>query len=94
MQNVANISEVSIFPVKPVDGLVGWASFVLDSRFYVGNLGLHSTPNGSIRIVYPATTLPNGKRIQVFHPITRQTGDLVLAAISDKYEEIIRKFSK
>jgi stage V sporulation protein G len=41
------ISEVNITPVKPIDGLVAFASCVIDSQLYVGSIGVHKLLDGS-----------------------------------------------
>ena len=90
MKNVAlHQSEISWLPVKPTpNGLLGFCSFVLCDSFYVGNVALHATSTGDLRLVYPDKVLPNGKRIHVFHPIKQEAGDIVLSAISQKYQQI------
>lgn len=44
------ISEVNIVPVKPNNGLVAFASVVLDESLYLGSIGVHSRLDGSYRI--------------------------------------------
>lgn len=80
MQNDAaiQISEFEILPIKPKAGLIGFASFVLNQSFYVSNIAIHTRHDGNIRLVYPAKTLPNGKVVNLFHPITQFAGQLVL----------------
>lgn len=70
------IGDIQIFPVKPRDGLIACASCVINGAFYAGNIAIHTSavaPDG-IRLVYPDKTLPNGKLINCFHPITKQAG--------------------
>ncbi len=89
MENVAILSEISIFPIKPTsEGLLGFTSFVLNDHFYAGNIAIVSRPNGSLRLVYPEKILPNAKRINIFHPITKKAGDLILFEVTKKYQEI------
>ena len=80
------ISEIEIVPVKPKNGLLAFASFVLNREFYVGNVAIFSRPDGQdYRLVYPTKVLPNGKSIACFHPITRQAGDWVKANVIAEY---------
>ncbi len=90
MKNVAlHLSEITWLPVKPTpDGLVGFCSMVLCDSFYLGNIALHATGTGDLRLVYPDKVLPNGKRIHVFHPITKEAGNIVLSAVSEKYQQV------
>jgi len=86
------ISEIQIIPIKPKDGLVAFASFVIDDQFYVGDIAIYTRPSGQdYRLVYPCKILPNGKRINCFHPINRETGECMKKAIIDKYLEMVSK---
>ena len=83
------LTEIEIIPIKPINGLLGFASFVIDSKFYVGNIGIHSTANGNIRLLYPDKRLPNGKIISSFHPITKHAGIEITKQITCKYNNIL-----
>jgi len=86
-----DISEIEIIPVKPRSGLVAFASFVLDHRFYVGDVAIHTRPSGGYRLLYPEKTLATGKRINVVYPIGREAGDAVERAVIEKFEELLMK---
>jgi hypothetical protein len=47
------ISEVQVRPVKPKDGLVGFASFTLYKSSYVTSVGIRTRPAGGYRLTYP-----------------------------------------
>lgn len=84
------VTEVEIVPVKPHDGLVAFASCLVNGQLYLGNIGVHTRPDGSgYRLVFPVKVLPNGKRIQCVHPVTREAGELLLEAISSRFEELV-----
>ena len=85
------ISEIQIVPIKPRNGLVAFASCVLNHSLYIGNIAVYTSPTNEdgYRLVYPARTLPNGKEINSVHPINRETGRAISAAIIDKYKEIL-----
>ena len=34
------LTEIQIVPIKPVNGLVGFASFVFDDTLYLGSVGI------------------------------------------------------
>ncbi len=91
MSNEITLSEIQILPVKPRNGLIAFASFVLNESFYVGNIAIYTTPNGlDYRLVYPLKILSNGKSINIFHPITKEAGEVVRLAITEKYNSLIR----
>ncbi len=84
------VSEVEIIPVKPHGGLVAFASCVINDQLYLGNIAIHTRLDGSgWRLVFPVKVLPNGKEIQCVHPVTREAGELLLQAISRKFEALI-----
>lgn len=85
-----SISEVDIIPVKPRNGLIAFASCVVNGQLYLGNIAIHTRLDGSgYRLVFPVKVLPNGKEIQCVHPVTRQAGDRLLEAIVEKFEALI-----
>ena len=87
-----NISEVQIVPVRPKDGLVAFASCVINSQFYIGNIAIFTRPDGKdFRLVYPSKVLPNGKEINIVHPINKETGEIIKEAIVNKYLELISR---
>ena len=90
------VSEIQIIPVKPKDGLIAFASCVVNNQFYIGNIAIYTSPStpDNFRLVYPIKVLPNGKEINCVHPINRETGELIKRAIVDKYEELIIKTAK
>ena len=83
------ITEIQITPVKPKDGLVGFASFVLFDSLYCSSVGIFTKSNGSYRLVYPTKKLP-GKDIDLFHPISRELGALIEQEVSNKFEEVMK----
>jgi len=92
MSNIL-ISEIQIIPVKPRNGLVAFASCVINGSLYIGNIAIYTSPTNDdgYRLVYPARTLPNGKEINCVHPINKETGRAISAAIIKKYKEILSR---
>ena len=89
------ISEVQIIPTKPKDGLVGFASFVINNQLYIGNVGVYSRPDGNdFRLVYPTKTLPNGKQINCVHPINRYAGETIRRQVVEKFLKISSRLIK
>lgn len=78
------ISEVQIVVVKPANGLVGFASCVIDEQLYISSLGIHQLRDGTgYRITYPTKQLGN-RQINYYHPITKVVGKLIESAIVEK----------
>lgn len=81
------ISEIQFYLVKPQDGLVGFVSFVLDGKFWMGSVAVFTRREGGYRLVYPTRKVA-GQNINVFHPINQEIGLLVEQAVSEKVAEI------
>ena len=85
------ITEIQILPIKPNNGLVGFASFVLDGNIYLSSIGVHKRLDGSgFRITYPTKKIAD-KDFHIFHPINRQASEEIEKAIISKAVEIIKE---
>ncbi len=84
------ISEIQIIPIKPKDGLVGFASFVLDGNLYLGSIGIFTRPEGGYRLTYP-TKIVGERNINIFHPINRDFAEQIEAEIINKFEEVMNQ---
>ena len=74
MRPETTITEIQFVSVKPQDGLVGFASFALDQKYFVGSVAVRTRLNGvGYRLVYPAKK-GGEKSFQTFHPIDPNTG--------------------
>jgi stage V sporulation protein G len=94
--NTFHISEVQIIPIRPKEGLVAFASCVVNNALFLGSIAIYtslSRPEG-FRLVYPSKQLPNGKEINIFYPINKSTSNLISRAIIEKFQEIISKTIK
>ncbi len=87
------ITEIQILPIKPKDGLVAFASCVINNSLYIGNIALYTSASNpdDFRLVYPSKILPYGKEINCVHPINKNAGDLISNAIIEKFKKIISK---
>ncbi len=82
------ISEVQIIPIKPKDGLIAFASILLDEKLYLSSIGLHRKLNGSgFRITYPNKRVGN-RNIDIFHPINRELALEIEKTILEKATKI------
>ncbi len=86
------LTEIQITPTKPKDGLVAFASFVLNDLFFIGNIAIYTRiyPQG-YRLVYPVKTLFNGLEINCFKPIKRCAGEAIEKAVLSEFEKLIDK---
>ncbi len=89
MTQEINITEIQFLPLKPRDGLVGFVSFVLDGRYYVGSVAVYTRLNGiGYRLVYPAKKVGE-RNINTFHPIDPNVGREIEEKVSAKVYEIL-----
>ena len=91
----SQITEIQIIPIKPKDGLVAFASCVYNS-VCLQSIAIYTRADGSgYRLVYPTKILPiNGKQINLFYPINKETGDKIEKAIIVAFENLMKKGGK
>ncbi len=77
------ISEVKIQFVRPNDGLIGFASIVLNNSLYLGSIGVYTKLSGGYRL-----TFPKKEGFDVFYPINRKTSHAIEQAIYDKLKKV------
>jgi len=85
MKNPIEISEVNIIPIKPNEGHLGFCSFMIDKKFYVGSVAIFSTREGGIRLVYPKKG-----EIDCFHPIKQEVGQFITETVSNKFNNFLK----
>ena len=80
------LSEIQIIPIRPKDGIVAFASFVLDSWLYCGSIAIMTRPQGGYRLLYPTKKVAD-RNLPLFHPIRRdiaqQIEQTVIAALEN-----------
>ena len=82
------ITEVNITPIKPNNGLVAFASVVIDNSVYLGFIGVYTRLNGDgYRLTYP-TKKAGDKSLNIYHPISKEAGRIIEEAIIAKISEI------
>ena len=82
------ITEVQIVPIKAKEGLVAFASVVLDNCLYLGSIGVHKRASGNgYRITYPNKASGN-RNMDIYHPINIETSKLIEEAIIEKISDI------
>jgi hypothetical protein len=90
IEDVKKIREIEVFPIRPANGLVGFASFIYDDSFYLGSIGIYTRPEGGYRLTFPKRKI-GGTDMFVFNPINTAIGMLLEELISKKFEEIVIK---
>lgn len=90
-----SVSKIQIIPIQPKDGLVAFASAVINDHLAIGNIAIFTSPNSSdgFRLVYPTKISSTGKQLNCFCPITREAGDALHAAIISEYKRLLEKLN-
>lgn len=83
------ITEIQIVPVKPQNGLVAFASLVLNDCLYIGSIGVFTRPEGGYRLVYP-TKKVGLKSINIFHPINKSFAEALQKEVIAKLEDVMK----
>jgi len=87
------ITEIQIIPIKPQNGLVAFASFVLDGSLYLGSIGIVTRPNGGYRLVYPTKKVAE-KNLNIFYPINRDFALAIENEVVKQFEDVMKKYDR
>ena len=81
------ITEVQIEFIKPNNGLIGFASLVVEGNLYLSSVAIHKKLNSSsYRLTYP-----NKGTFTIFHPINKGTSDQIEQAVFGKLKDVMNK---
>lgn len=85
------VTEVDIAFVKPKEGLIAFASVVLDDEIYLSGIAVHRKLVGSgYRLTYPTRKVGEAQ-FSVFHPIRKPIGLAIEEAIFAKLKDVLSK---
>ncbi len=86
------ISEVSIEPVTNRNGLIGFASFLINDSFKILNVAIHTCLSSShgIRLVFPQKKY-DGRKLNTVYPISREAYEATVAVVSEEYQSIMER---
>lgn len=88
------ITEVQIVPIKPTNGLIAFASVVLDDKLYLSSIGVHAKLDGTgYRLTYP-TKKVGTKDIQLFHPINKEVSQAVEQAVFSRIKDVMNQYDR
>ncbi len=83
------ITEIQITPIKPKEGLLGFASLVLNDSIYLSSIGIYSKLDLSgLRLTYP-TKNAGRKNLNIFHPINKEMSSAIEKAVFKKFKEVM-----
>jgi len=84
------ISEIQILPIKPQNGLVAFATFVLNDSLYLGSIAIMTRPQGGYRLLYPTKKI-GVRSLNIYHPINREFAEFIEKEVIMKFEEVMNK---
>lgn len=85
-----NISEVRIDLVKPNNGLIGFASFVIDGDMFISSVAIHTKLNeDGFRLTYPCKG-----QFTVCHPIHKRASKEIEDAIFGRLKDVMKKVNR
>jgi stage V sporulation protein G len=85
------ISEISIDLVKQKDGLIGFASLVIEESIYLGNIGIvKRLDEDTFRLTYP-TRKVGDKSFNIYYPINKEAGKKIEKAVTKRLKEVLKK---
>jgi len=87
------ITEIQIIPIKPQNGLVAFASFVLNDGLYLGSIGIITRPQGGYRLTYP-TKKVGTKNLNIFYPINKAFAEEIERSVLKKLEEVMKNHDR
>ena len=88
---MSQVSEVQIKIVKPKDGLVAFASLVLDGKLYLSSIGIFTRLDGTgFRLTYP-TKKVGVTDMQIYHPINKEVSEAIEEAVLNKAKEVLNQ---
>ena len=93
--NELAVSEIQIIPIKPKDGLVAFASCVINNQLYLGNIAIYTSPSSldGFRLVYPSRAV-NGTQLSIVHPIAKEAGLIIQKQIVERYIKLMENLTK
>ncbi|MCP4395403.1 MAG: hypothetical protein GY804_14225 [Alphaproteobacteria bacterium] len=85
------ITEINIDFIKPQNGLIAFASVVIDYRIFLNCIGIHKKlGSDGYRITFPTRT--HGiKKVYIHHPIRKASSKQIESAILGKLKSVLKK---
>lgn len=87
------ITEVQIIPIKPNNGLVAFATVVLNDCLFLGSIGIHTKLDGTgLRLTYP-TKKVGIRDMNIYHPLNNELSSAVESAVFTKFKNVMNKYN-
>ncbi|MCP4482922.1 MAG: hypothetical protein GY817_09385 [bacterium] len=88
------ITETNIEFIKSKNGLIGFASIVIDNALFLSSIAIHKklTDDG-YRLTYP-TKQKADKNFNIYYPINKEASKEIENAVFAKLKEVMNKANK
>ena len=88
------VSEIKLrFVEDGHDGLIAWASCVINGTVVLNNIAVRRGKDGRLMLTYPAKQTAAGTRFYYFNPISRQASACLERAILRRLAELAKAAS-
>lgn len=93
--NPIQISEIQIIQVKPNNGLIAFASFILNESLFLSSIAVYTRLDNpdQYRLVYPSKLIGN-KDTNILYPIKKEVGGYIEKEVSKQYNKLFKKCDK
>jgi DNA-binding cell septation regulator SpoVG len=89
------VTCVEIIPIMPNKGHIAFANIVIEDKLALNGIGIHTClSRGGFRLLYPNKKLPNGKDIQLFYPIDKETASMIENTVVKRYEALLENIDR
>lgn len=87
LNNKIFVSEVQIEFIKPSNGMIGFASILINDSIFLSSIAIHKKLNAEgYRITYPSKG-----QFQIFYPINKEASRQIEEAIFEKLNDVMIK---
>ena len=83
-----DITDVRVYLKNGQQNLRAFATLTLDHSFAVRDLKVYEGKNG-LFVAMPARKLPNGKYLDVAHPVTKEMRRLIQSEVLEAYRKTL-----
>lgn len=89
-----SVSDVQLrFVEGGKDGLLAWASCVIDGAVFLNNVAIRRGKDGRLMLTYPAKLTAAGTRYYLFNPISKEASAVLEDAILRRLAELAKAAS-
>lgn len=82
------VNSVNIKFIKPCNGLIGFATIVVDNNLYLSSIAIFERMDGTYRLQYPTKKISDGREVHIFAPINQITNKILEEAVSSMINKI------